>query len=76
MDVETVPMVLNSPKYLVKTGNDLSFHFNHGEIVSIVSKDFPEDVKVEELENKKLPLYMVDPGNELLYTIVQIRKII
>ena len=75
MDVKTAHMDLKKPEYLIKTSNDLSFHFNRGEVLSIVERDFPEDVNVEDLENKKLPIYMIDPGSELLYSIVHIRKI-
>jgi hypothetical protein len=74
MDAETVHTDSKRILYVLKTGNDLTFHFSPGEFLSVVLRDLPEELQIEELENKKLPFYLVDPGSELLYPVVRFGK--
>lgn len=61
--------------WVIKTGNDLTFHFCSGEKLSIIDAGMPKEICIEELENESKPIYILDPGNELAYMISYVTKV-
>ena len=62
--------------YIVKTGNDLAFHYSHGEKLDIISHGYnSKEISIEDLEKEPSPVYILDPGSEQIYTVTYITKV-
>ena len=62
--------------YIVKTGNDLTFHFSEGEKLEIISHGYKSrQILIEDLEKELSPVYIIDPGSEEIYTVSYITKV-
>lgn len=62
--------------YIIKTGNDLAFHYSQGEKLEIISHGYDaKQILIEDLEKEPSPMYIIDPGSEEIYTVSYITKV-